>query len=246
MKSKIWIVEDELEIRHILLASLSGQGFIPSAFDSGPAILEAFESDQPNLVLLDVQLPDMDGFEICRRIRSFSNVPILFVSCLDDGTDIVQGLDLGGDDYITKPFDLNQLIARIKSNLRRAPLYIRDDRSHSSEYEAAAASSPGLPRKIRIGRLELDYNLQKASIDHVNLPLSQKEFQILSLLAFHSDQTFSANEIYSMIWGTDSLGETRTLKVHISHLRKKLEDSGQKAGTILNIRGLGYQYRASL
>ncbi|MBB6454469.1 DNA-binding response OmpR family regulator [Salirhabdus euzebyi] len=235
MSLTILIVEDDYDIQHFLSTALSSYGFHPIIVSHGMGALHAFELNQPDLILLDVQLPDLNGFDVCESIRKVSNVPIIFVSCLDDGSDIIRGLELGGDDYVTKPFDLQQLIARIKSNLRRAPVFNRQNDTTSQPMNLDTES-------LKIGPLHLNFYLQRVTFNNQNIDLSNKEFLILSILAQHPDKIFSAHELYTLIWGTDSLGETRTLKVHISNLRKKLELHTGVSTYIQTVRGLGYQF----
>ena len=233
MNHTIMIVENELDIQQFLTAALKQFGFRPIAYSQGRDALKAFESHPPDLILLDVQLPDMSGFDICEQIRKQSHVPIIFVSCLNDGTDIIHGLEIGGDDYVTKPFDLHQLIARIRSNLRRAPLvpsFTNPQFMEQNEME-----------EMSFGPLKLNYSPQRVIVQNKQVTLTTKEFHILSALAQQPDKVFSAHELYKLIWGEDSLGETQALKVHISHIRKKLDSIPGHSVTIQSVRGFGYQ-----
>lgn len=234
LNSKILIVEDDLDIQQFLEDALESYGFQPISCATGISALQTFETNDIDLILLDVQLPDMNGFEICETIRKFSNIPIIFVSCLQDGSDIIHGLELGGDDYVTKPFDLHQLIARIKSNLRRAPLYNR---------QLMTNEKPPLDiNQIIIENLKINFYLQKVFVNDEIVPLSNKEFLILSILAQNPNKVLNNHELYTLIWGEESLGDTRTLKVHISNLRKKLEEYTGHSNFIRTVRGLGYQF----
>ncbi|WP_413377286.1 response regulator transcription factor [Alkalihalobacillus sp. 1P02AB] len=233
MNSTILILEDDIDIQNFLMTALQANGFDTIASSTGFSALELFKSEQPNLVLLDVQLPDLNGFEVCRKIRELSNVPIIFVSCLDDGFDVIHGLELGGDDYITKPFDLYELTARIKANLRRTPI-INERLTHNP-------LSIQMPEKLKTNKITFNFHTQMVLVNGENIYLSNKEFQILSILAQYPNKTFSAQELYTMIWGVESLGETRTLKVHISNLRKKLESSTGHSTIIKTVKGFGYQ-----
>lgn len=230
MSLNILIVEDDYDIQHLLSTALLSYGFNPISVSNGVDAINSFKSEQPDLVLLDVQLPDIHGFEVCKKIRTLTNVPIIFVSCLDDGSDIIEGLEIGGDDYVTKPFDLQELIARIRTNLRRG-LYMNPFISSESH----------IPNEINFGPLMINFQSQRVTVKGEAILLSNKEYQILSILALHPEKIFSAHELYTVIWGTDSLGETTTLKVHISNLRKKLE-SYTGHSYIQTVRGFGYQF----
>lgn len=212
MNSIILIVEDDLDIQQFLVDALESYGFQPISCGTGTSAIQKVETNKIDLILLDIQLPDKNGFEICETIRKFSNVPIIFVSCLQDGSDIINGLELGGDDYVTKPFDLHQLIARIKSNLRRAPLFNRQLINNEKP--------PLATNQIIIDNVTINFYLQKVFVNDEIIPLSNKEFLILSILAKNPNKVLNNHELYTLIWGDDSLGDTRTLKVHISNLRK--------------------------
>ena len=186
----------------------------------------------PNIVLLDIQLPGVDGLEVCEQIRSVSNVPILFVSARGETEDIVNGLQLGADDYIPKPFDPAVVVAKVKANLRRAPLYRR--------YEASASrhSSPLIPDK----GIYIDSKKMTVYVNGNEVRVSSKEFQLLSFMASHPNEVFSASELYERVWGSDSNDDPRTVMVHIYNMRKKLEMNPAEPQYIKSIRGMGYRY----
>lgn len=231
MAKKIIIVEDDVDIQNLLSVALKNANFLPYIFSNGEDVLQQFNIVQPDLVLLDAQLPGIDGFEVCAEIRKFSNVPIIFVSCLADGSDIIRGLELGGDDYVTKPFDLFELIARIHSNIRRSPVYVNETINHK-HVDSETLSIENFRFHVHSG---------KVNINDTVLMLPTKEFQILFFLAQHPEQIFHPSELYRLIWGEDSIGQTQAIKVHISNLRKKLESISEHHAKILNIRGFGYQ-----
>lgn len=229
------IVEDDLDIQGFLVAALENLGYLPHVYSNGIDALKGFTICQPDLILLDVQLPGKDGFEVCEEIRKTSNVPIIFVSCLADGSDIIRGLELGGDDYVRKPFDLNELIARIQSNLRRSPLFYQQYINNSQTNMQAELET------LTTGPFRFHVLSSKAFIGDTMLGLSTKEFQILFFLVQHSEQTFHPSELYKLIWEEDSLGKTQALKVHISNLRKKLESTPGHSAEISTVRGFGYR-----
>ena len=192
------IIEDDIDIQNLLSTALKDFTYQVFVYSNGEDALRDFDTDQPDLVLIDVQLPGTDGFEVCEAIRKFSNIPIIFVSCLADGSDIVRGLELGGDDYVTKPFDLFELIARIQSNLRRAPSFI-NTKSISNQIESETYTVDTLRFHVHSG---------KVFVGNTVLRLSTKEFQIFFFLAQHPKQTFHPSELYKLIWGEDSIGQT--------------------------------------
>lgn len=230
------IVEDDSDIQDFLVAALTNSDFHTVVCSNGIEAIKEFDSEQPDLILLDVQLPEKDGFQVCEEIRQSSNVPIIFVSCLADGSDIVRGLELGGDDYVTKPFDLHELIARIHSNLRRSPLFHQQSKNEGQVNKQTELEA------LTVGPFRFHVHSGKVFIGNTMLDLSTKEFQILFFLAQHLEQTFHASELYNSIWEEDSLGQTQALKVHISNLRRKLEAAPGHSATILTVRGFGYQF----
>ena len=243
MNRRILIVEDDSEILDLLIIALEKQGYNALGCQNGMDALRQFEQNPPDLVLLDIQLPDMDGFQICRHIRNVSNIPIIFISCLSDGSDVILGLELGADDYVTKPFDLYQLFARIKANLRRAPIFNRGAFPTVSLDPQNKLQQPNSEtQRLHFGDLEIDLIYQRAVVRGKTLALSYKEFSVLSLLAQKVNQIIREDELHHWIWGTESNGDTRTLRVHISNLRKKLEAYPHLPSYIRNIRGQGYQF----
>lgn len=231
MTKRILIIEDDVDIQNFLSTALKDVSYQVFSYSNGEDALSEFDTNQPDLVLLDVQLPGINGYEICAEIRTFSNIPIIFVSCLADGSDIVRGLELGGDDYVTKPFDLFVLIARIQSNLRRAPSFITT-KFASNQLDSETYTVDTLRFHIHSG---------KVFVDNTLLRLSTKEFQIFFFLAQHPEQTFHPSELYQLIWEEDSIGQTQALKVHISNLRRKLESTPGHTAKISTVRGFGYQ-----
>lgn len=223
---KILIVDDDQAINDLIKLYLENDGFhIITAYE-GHTVIPLVKSEKPDLILLDMMLPDMDGLELCREIRRFSDVPILFVSSKDDESDKIIGLLGGGDDYITKPFSPRELAARVQVHLRRSQSYQGESTDHEFRY-------PGL-----------EVNLLDRTV-HVKgklVFLSTKEFDLLALLVRNPHRTFEVEEMFEIVWGESSLGDTRTLMVHISNLRKKIEDEPAKPKYIITIRGVGYKF----
>ncbi len=225
----ILVVDDEREITELLSLYLTREGYSVHLADNGADAVRLADSLRPNLIVLDIQLGQMDGIEACRRIREQSDVPILFVSCKDDDNDIIHGLSVGGDDYMTKPFSPRQLVARVQAQLRRQAL--RSD--------AKAAN-----QTLTFDGLTIDTAARTVEIDGRSVALSVKEFDLLSYLAHHPNQAFRLDDLYQVVWGAESIGDTRTLMVHISNLRKKIECDPANPRYIHTVRGIGYKFDA--
>jgi DNA-binding response OmpR family regulator len=225
----ILVVDDEREITELLSLYLTREGYSVHLADNGADAVRLAESLRPNLIVLDIQLGQMDGIEACRRIREQSDVPILFVSCKDDDNDIIHGLSVGGDDYMTKPFSPRQLVARVQAQLRR---------------QALRADAKAAPHVLTFDGLTIDTAARTVEIDGRSVALSVKEFDLLSYLAHHPNQAFRLDDLYQVVWGAESIGDTRTLMVHISNLRKKIECDPANPRYIHTVRGIGYKFDA--
>ncbi|WP_028546710.1 response regulator transcription factor [Paenibacillus taiwanensis] len=224
---KILIVDDELEITELISLYLKREGFKVYVADNGHAALELARTVKPDLIVLDILLKSLDGIEVCKQIRKTSTVPIIFISCKSDDVDIILGLTIGGDDYITKPFSPSQLVARVKAQLRRRLI-----QEHAAS-EGDIISYPGL---------ELDLNSHTVKVDGRVISLSSKEFDLLTHLAQSPNKVFKLEQLYQLIWNSESFGDTRTLMVHISNLRKKIEPDPANPRYILTVRGVGYKF----
>ncbi|MCR5833872.1 MAG: response regulator transcription factor [Selenomonadaceae bacterium] len=222
---KILVVDDEDSIRELLTIHLRKNGYeVMTAADGKEAIAKAFAAD---LILLDVMMPEPDGFEVCRILKSNPSttaIPVIMLTAKAEEIDKVIGLELGADDYISKPFSARELIARIKAVLRRTK------------------NNPSMQQVLQIGRLKLDFNSYRASIDDENLSLTPKEFELLKLLATNNGKAFSRDEILTNIWGYEYYGDTRTVDVHIRHLREKLSADNETAQAIETVRSIGYRF----
>lgn len=228
--AEILVVDDEREITELISLYLQRDGFIVHAAHNGEDALAMAEQLVPDLIILDVSLGHMDGIEICRTMRmgACADVPILFLSCKSEDQDIIRGLSEGGDDYITKPFSPSQLVARVQAHIRR-----RRTRERSSEEPAGILSYSGL---------EIDFRSLEVRLDGERLALSVKEFELLSVLAKQPNRVFPLDELYRRVWQTDSMGDTRTLMVHVSNLRKKLESDPSRPRWVQTVRGFGYRF----
>jgi two-component system response regulator RegX3 len=210
---RILVVEDEDTIAEPLVAGLEREGFEVTRVATGRAALDAAE---PDVVLLDLRLPDMDGFEVCREMRARSSVPIIVVSARGEEVDRVVGLELGADDYVVKPFGLRELVARIKAVTRRSSPEPRSEALH-------------------VGRLEVDPRSRRVLLGGAELPLTAKEFDLLALLASEPGAVVTRQRILEEVWGTSWYGASKTLDVHVATLRRKLGEPGW----VETVRGIG-------
>lgn len=224
---RILAVDDELNILELVKLYLGREGYQVETASSGGDAISKMNTVNPDIIILDLMLPDIDGFEVCRRIRSKSRVPILMLTARKEDIDKVVGLEMGADDYLTKPFNPRELVARVKAILRRSQ---------------AILTSGVSPDTIEIGRLRIDLPRHEVSIDGLPLKLRTKEFALLAALAQNQSILLSRDKILEMVWGFDYYGETRTVDVHINHLREKLAESGVNIETV---RGSGYKMTAT-
>ncbi|NDJ59764.1 MAG: response regulator transcription factor [Chloroflexi bacterium] len=221
------VIEDDRLISEPLARALQGLNYDVTVAHTGPAGLALALNQSPDLVILDIMLPEMDGWEVCKAIREKSVVPILMLTALSEEIDRILGLELGADDYLTKPFSTRELLARVRALLRRV------------EYERTHVTATN---QLVIGSLRIDLNQRQVfKADHP-LALRFKEFELLSLLAGRAGDVITRAEIFDKVWGTDWLGDMRTLDVHIRWLREKLEDDPSNPHYIQTVRGVGYRF----
>jgi two-component system response regulator MtrA len=222
---RILLVEDDASIRESTAIGLERAGFRVATAADGLEAVDRFARDRFDLVVLDLMLPKLDGFEVCRRLRRDSRVPILMLTARTDATDVVAGLELGADDYVTKPFDLPVLVARARAVLRR-----------SAEEHTRTA--------LRIGDLEIDGAAFAARRAGRDLGLTATEFRLLSALAGRPGQVFTREMLLETVWGYDYLGDSRLVDVAVQRLRAKVEDDPAHPRRIVTIRGVGYRFEA--
>lgn len=228
-QKKILIIEDEVSISDIIKFNLKKEGYATeTAYDGQDGLDKALHCGC-DLILLDVMLPKMDGFEVCKRVREKSNVPILMLTAKEEEVDKVLGLELGADDYITKPFGMRELIARIKANIRRVSLV-----PGSAATESDSRS---------FGRLEIDMSRYEVRKNGQILELTLREFELLRYLAEREDRVFSREQLLEEVWGYEYYGDIRTVDVTVRRLREKLEDDPSDPGYIMTKRGIGYYFR---
>lgn len=228
-KQKILIVDDDENIAELISLYLTKECFDTMMVHDGEEALEAFETYQPNLILLDIMLPGMDGYQVCRTIRAKSNTPIIMLSAKGEVFDKVLGLELGADDYIIKPFDFKEMIARVKAVLRRYQPVLQTAETQSSKTKCV--SYPGIT-----------INLTNYSIllDGVQIDTPPKELELLYFLASSPNQVFTREQLLDQIWGYDYIGDTRTVDVHIKRLREKIKD--HENWSIGTVWGIGYKF----
>ncbi len=231
---KILIIDDEKPINDLIRSYLLKEGFIPLSSYTGKDALELIRAEKPDLIILDIMLPDTEGIDLCLEIRKSNNSPILFLSCKSEEIDKIIALSVGGDDYMTKPFLPGELIARVKAHLRRSKTPTGSSLSQAEElYEF-----PGLSINMQTREVLSDGQL---------VSLTAKEFEILQLFVENPKRIFSADQIFELIWKTNSLGnDSRTVMVYISTLRKKLDKSPDNSTYIISIRGVGYKFNHKL
>jgi len=232
MSERILVVEDEPTLQETLSYNLTRQGYTVEAVEDGQAAIDAARKQTPDLIVLDLMLPILDGFEVCRILRQEMNVPILMLTARDDEIDRVIGLEMGADDYLTKPFSMREFLARVKAHLRRVRL-IRAE---------ADAQVPIMREKIQFGNLTLDLTRREVRIDERPTAMKPKEFDLLLFLAQHRGQVLSRDLILERVWGWEFSGGSRTVDVHIRWLREKIEEQPAEPARIITVRGAGYRF----
>ena len=222
----ILVVDDEQSYRDALAVSLRREGFLVQVAADGLEALDQYETYRPALVLLDVMLPRMSGIDVCRELRAKSRVPIIMLTARDTEIDTVVGLEVGADDYVTKPFRLRELVARIRAALRRAP---------GDEEEASGET-------LEVGDVRLDPLRHEVAVRGDSVQLALKEFDLLELLLLNAGRVLTRDVLMDRVWGPSYVGDTKTLDVHIKRLRAKIEENPSSPTRITTIRGLGYRY----
>jgi two-component system OmpR family response regulator len=231
---RVLVVEDDQTLLEVLHYNLRQQGYDVITAADGAAGLDTARSGKPDLVILDVMLPKMDGYEVCRILRRETSVPIMMLTARTEEIDRVVGLEVGADDYVTKPFSMKELMARVRAMLRRAEMMKREAES------AVGSPSPSL----MAGDLEIDPARHKVSRGGVALELSRMEFALLEFLARNQGQVFNRDHLLEKVWGYDFSGDTRTVDVHVSWLRHKIESDPAHPRHLVTVRGVGYKFEA--
>ena len=228
-KYTVLVVEDEEGFIDALTIGLDQEGFKVVVARDGLEALSKFDIVNPDIVLLDVMLPRMSGIDVCRQLRTKSRVPIIMVTAKAAEIDTVVGLEVGADDYITKPYRLRELVARMRAVLRRSPLSIDDEESGA----------------LVVGDVELDPEQHRVTVGSVDVSMPLKEFELLHVLMANAGRVVSRESLIDRVWGSDYVGDTKTLDVHIKRLRAKVEVDPASPTYIVTIRGLGYKFQKS-
>ena len=223
LSSRILVVDDEAHIVELARLYLSREGYVVEGVGDGAQAITRFGQLKPDLVVLDIMLPGRDGLSVCKEIRKQSQVPIIMLTARDEVTDKVVGLEVGADDYLTKPFHPQELVARAKALLRRA---------HTDADE---------PKLVRAGKLEIDIERHEVRYGSAKVQLRPKEFDLLAMLARHPGRVFQRSELLDRVWGYDFPGYTRTVDVHVQQLREKLGGAGVTNPSIQTVWGVGYR-----
>ena len=226
---RILLVEDERSIAEGLKVSLEAEGFDLTWARDGQEALAGWERARPDLILLDLMLPGVSGIEVCRAIRARSPVPIIMLTARDTEVDRVVGLELGADDYLTKPFSSRELVARIRAVLRRAG---------TVRVEAAGGTAPA----VEVAGVRVDRARHEVSVDGTLVAVPPKEFELLALLIEHAGRVLTRDQLIDEVWGSDYVGDTKTLDVHVRRLRQRIEADPRAPVRIETVRGVGYRF----
>jgi two-component system, OmpR family, response regulator RegX3 len=230
----VLVVEDEASFVEALQIGLSREGFRVEVAVDGVEALERFEQVKPDIVLLDVMLPRLSGLDVCRQIRAQSSVPIIMVTAKSGEIDTVVGLEVGADDYVTKPYRIRELVARIRALLRRV--------SGDSGGDSTGDGERAMASTLRVGDVTLDPEAHRLTVRGVEVTVPLKEFEVLHLLLANAGRVLTREVLIDRVWGSDYVGDTKTLDVHIKRLRSKIEVDPSSPTRIVTIRGLGYKF----
>ncbi len=230
MPQRVLVVEDDAAIREALTYNLTREGYDVDAVSDGAAAVAAVRKAAPQLVVLDLMLPEMDGFDVTRTLRKESNVPILMLTARDDEIDRVLGLELGADDYLTKPFSMRELLARVKAMLRRVQM----------EHSEAQASSAA--QQLVSGNLAIDETRHEVTLDGKVLDLKPKEYELLLFLIQNRGRAYTREQLLEKVWGWEFSGGSRTVDVHVRWLRARIEADAENPQRIITVRGVGYRF----
>lgn len=234
MPYKILIVDDEISLRETLTYNFERQGYLVDAVGDGESAIKVARRNKPDLIILDIMLPGMDGFEVCRNLRRDMIVPILFLSARDDEYDRVVGFEIGGDDYILKPFSIRELIARVKAQFRTMQL-IRG--------ESIPEEIPNAGKSVEnFGNLAILLHHREIQINGITMVMKPKEFDLLLFLTENLGRVITREKIIKKVWGWESTGDSRTIDVHVRWLREKIEVDPYNPVRIITVRGVGYRF----
>jgi two-component system response regulator RegX3 len=226
-RQRILIVEDEDSLAESIRYNLEREGFAVRVAEDGAVALEAFRAETPELVILDLMLPQVSGLDVCRAIRAESSVPVIMVTAKDSEADKVTGLELGADDYVTKPFSMRELVSRVRANLRRARMSVPSD---------------DMDEVLRGGPIELDVGRHEARIRGEPVAFPPKEFELLETFLRRKGRLLTRHFLIDEVWGSDYFGDTKTLDVHVKRIRRKIEEDPHGPVHLQTVRGLGYKF----
>lgn len=233
MPETILVVEDEPALRDTLSYNLEKDGFTVEAVGDGRAAVDSARKLKPDLVILDIMLPELDGLEVARILRKEMTTPILMLTARDDEIDRVVGLEVGADDYLTKPFSMRELMARVKAQLRRARIM----------HEELVKTAPKTEHTTRVfGNLVINLTRREVTLDGNPIQLKPKEYELLEFFTSHKGQMLSREFILERVWGWDFIGDSRTVDVHVRWLRQKIEEDASSPTRIITVRGGGYRF----
>jgi DNA-binding response OmpR family regulator len=224
--TRILVVDDETNLRHTVGYALRREGYEVASAEDGEKALELFRSSRPDLVVLDVMLPRMDGLAVCRAIRRESDVPVIMLTARDTELDTVVGLEVGADDYLTKPFSMVELVARIRAMLRRA-----------------APRHGTAPERVELRGLSIDVARRRVTVEGTEVELKPREFDLLAHLAGSPGRVFTREQLLASVWGLDYSGDPRTVDTHVKTIRERLSDEAERPRWIETVRGVGYRFR---
>ena len=236
MSEKILVVDDEISLQETLEYNLKKQGYEVETAGDGAEAIEMARKIEPDLIILDIMLPGLDGFEVCRILRKEMSTPVLMLTARDDEIDRVVGLEVGADDYLAKPFSMRELIARVKAMLRRVRL-IRDEISQDTDTDQRLKYGV-----LTFDNLIIDMSRREIKVDDDVVPFKPKEYELLTFFAQHQGQVLSRELILERVWGWDFIGDSRTVDVHVRWLREKIERDPANPCRIITVRGAGYRF----
>ncbi|MBK5238651.1 MAG: response regulator transcription factor [Actinomycetales bacterium] len=226
--TRILLVEDEIALSEPLAFLLGREGFEVTVAETGPQAIEMFATVNPDLILLDLMLPGIPGTEVCRQIRTISQVPIIMLTAKDSEVDVVVGLELGADDYVTKPYSTRELLARVRAVMRR-------------RVDEVAPSSDDV---LSSGHISLDIDRHTLQVNGKVTPMPLKEFELLEYLMRNEGRVLTRGQLIDRVWGSDYFGDTKTLDVHIKRIRSRIESDSKEPVMLMTVRGLGYRFDA--
>ena len=236
MADKILVVEDEIALQETLAYNLKKQGYEVFTTADGSEALDLAREIEPDLIVLDIMLPGIDGFEVCRILRKEMIMPVIMLTARDDEIDRVVGLEVGADDYLAKPFSMRELLARVKAQLRRVRLNREEAQQLTFENQALKG------QKLEFGNLLIDTNRREIKINDEIVTFKPKEYELLTFFGQHKGKVLSREFILEQVWAWDFIGDSRTVDVHVRWLREKIEEDPANPNRIITVRGAGYRF----